>query len=62
MTHPNECPAYNTKQSDGEVLVMLELCGMRSILLLPSLPSPLWPGAVAPERVLTMGKIELFDI
>ena len=21
---PNECPGYNTKQSDGEVLVMLE--------------------------------------
>ena len=22
---PNECPRYDTKQSDGEVLVMLEL-------------------------------------
>ena len=28
---------------------------------LPSLPSPLWPGVVAPERVLSMGQIEQFD-
>ena len=27
-----ECPVYDTKQSDGEVPVMLELCGMRSTL------------------------------
>ena len=27
---PNECPEYDTKQSDGEVPVMLELWGMRS--------------------------------
>ena len=26
---------------------------------LPSLPGPLWPGMVAPERVLSMGQIEL---
>ena len=26
---PNECPRYDTKQSDGEVPVMLELWGMR---------------------------------
>ena len=27
---PNECPVYDTKQSDGEVLVILELweCGV----------------------------------
>ncbi len=40
----NECPAYDTKQSDGEVPVMLELWGIRSISSLPSLPGPLWPG------------------
>ena len=28
----NECPGDDTKQSDGEVSVMLELCGMRSTL------------------------------
>ena len=38
---PNECPVYDTKQSDGEVPVMLELCGMQSIPSLPSLPGPL---------------------
>ena len=27
---PNECPGYDTKQSDGEVPAMLELWGMRS--------------------------------
>ena len=44
---PNECPRYDTKQSDGEVPVMLELWGMRSTFLLPSLPGPLWPRVVA---------------
>ena len=24
-THPNECPGYDTKQSDGEVPVMLDI-------------------------------------
>ena len=38
---------------------MLELWGMRSTHSLPSLPGPLWPGVVAPGRVLSMGQIEL---
>ena len=50
----NECPGYETKQSDGEVPVMLELWGMQSTPLLPCLPGPLWPGVVAPDRVLFM--------
>ena len=25
-------------------------------------PGPLWPGVVAPERGLSLGKIELFEI
>ena len=29
---------------------MLELWGMRSAPLLPSLPGPLWPGVVAPDK------------
>ena len=37
---------------------MLELCGMRSTPLLPSIPGPLWPGVVAPDRVLSMAQIE----
>ena len=55
----NECPGYDTKQSDGEALVNLELRGMRSTSSLPSLPGPLWPELVAAARVLSMGQIEL---
>ena len=47
---PNECPGYDTKQSDGEVPAMLELWGMRSTPSLPSLPGPLWPRVVAPDK------------
>ena len=45
-----ECPGYDTKQSDGEVPAVLELWGMRSTPSLPSLPGPLWPGVVAPDK------------
>ena len=38
---------------------MLELWGMRSTPSLQSLPGPLWPGVVAPDRALSMGLIEL---
>ena len=44
------CPIYDTKQPDGEVPIMLELWGMRSTPSLPSLPSLLWPGVVAPDK------------
>ena len=40
-----------TKQSDSDSSVMLELWGMQSTLLLPSMPGQLWPGMVATERV-----------
>ena len=56
---PNECPGYDTKQSDGEAPVKLELWEMRSTPSLPSFPGPLWPGVVAPDRVLPIGQIEL---
>ena len=56
---PNECLEYDTKQSDGEVPAVLELWGMRSTPSLPSLPGPLSPGVVAPDRALSMGWIEL---
>ena len=55
----NECPGYDNKQSDCEVPVMLELWVMQRISLLPSLPGLLWTGVVAPDRVLSMGQIEL---
>ena len=56
---PNECPKFDTKQSDGEAPLMLELCGMWSTHLLPLLLRPLWTGMVTLDRVLHMGKIEL---
>ena len=46
----NEGPGYDTKQSDGEVPVMLELWGMRSTPLLPSLPGLLRSGVVALDK------------
>ena len=52
---PNECPGYDTKQSDGDVPAMLKLWRMLSTPLLPSLPGPLCPGVVAPDRVLSLG-------
>ena len=55
----NECPGYDTKQSDGELPVMLEHWGMRRTPSLPLLLGPLWPRVVAPDRVLSMGQIEL---
>ena len=47
---PQRVSWYDTKQSDGKVPVMLELWGMQSTPLLPSLPGPLWPGVVAPDK------------
>ena len=55
----NKCPGYDTKQSDGEVSVMLELWEMWSTPSLPLLPGPLWPEVVVSDRVLSMGQIEL---
>ena len=56
---PNECPLNDTKQSDGEAPVMLELWRIQTTPLLPSHPGPLWTGVVEPDRVLPMGQIEL---
>ena len=38
---------------------MLELWEMRSNSLLLSLPGSLWPGVVAPDRVVSIDQIEL---
>ena len=58
---PIEYPGYDNKQSDGEAPVMLELWGIQSTPSLTLLLSPFWPGVLAPDRVLSMGQIELFD-
>ena len=55
----NECPEYDTKQSDDDVPVMLELWGRRSTPSFSSLPGLLRPGVVAPDSVLSMGQIKL---
>ena len=55
----NECAKYDTKRSDGEAPV-LELWGMCSTPSLPLPPGPL--RVVAPDRILSMGQIKLFDI
>ena len=55
-------PPCDIKQSHGEVPVMLELWGMQTTPSLPSLPSELWLGEVAPDKVLSMGRIKLFHI
>ena len=52
---PTSVPGYDTKQSDGEVPVMLEFWRIRSDPSLPSLPGPLWPRVVAHDRALSMG-------
>ena len=59
---PNEYPGFDTKQSDGEAPVMLELWRMQSTSLLPSLPDPIWPQVVAPDRVLSMALIKLNSV
>ena len=41
---------------------MLELWEKGSTPSLLLLQGPLWPKMVAPDRVLSMGQIELFDI
>ena len=55
----NQCPGYDTKQSESEVPVILELWGMRSTPSLPSLPGPHCCGVVAPDRILSTGQTEL---
>ena len=56
---PNVCPRYDSKQSDSEGSIMLELWGMRSTSSLPSLLGPLWPRVAASDWVLFMDQIEL---
>ena len=47
---PNKCPVYDTKQSDGETSVMLDIWGMWSIPSSPSFLGPLccstWLGPI----------------
>ena len=51
----NKCPRYEIKLSDGKV-PLLEILGMWCTPSLALLPGPIWPGVVAPHRLL--GQIE----
>ena len=50
---------YDTKQSDSEAPLILELWGMQSTPLLPSNSGSFCSAVVAPDRVLSMDQIEL---
>ena len=52
----------NAKQSDAEAPVMIELCEMPNIPLFPSIPGPLWPGVVAPDKdpIYWLNRTKLF--
>ena len=62
VKHPQRVSCNDINQSNSDSLVMLEILGMWSTWSLPLHPGPLWPGVLAPERVLSMGQIELLDI
>ena len=62
LDFPNKCPGYDIKQSDGEAPIILELWVMHCTSLMPPLPGPLRPRVVAPDRVLSMGQIELNSV
>ena len=61
-TYSNECPRYDTKQSDVETPVMLEIWGMQCPPSLWSLPGPLGHGVITNDRILFISKIEQFAI
>ena len=60
--NPYEYPGYDIKQSDGETPIMQELWGLQKTPSLPSLPGPLWPIEIAPDRFLFINQIEQFVI
>ena len=54
----NQFPVYDTKQSDGEASVILEILGMLINPSSPSFQGPIWPGVIALDTVLSMSQIE----
>ena len=58
---PNECCRYNTKQSNGEALVILERWGMLSTQFIAIALRSTQARTSTPERALSMGQVELFD-
>ena len=66
FAYPDICisgyTGYDTKQSDSEAPVMLELREDVKYLFIDIPLSQLLVRVVAPDRVLSMNQIELFDI
>ena len=62
LDSPTSVLIHDSKPSDGEASATLELWGIQSSPLSPSLPGRLWPIVVAPDRVLSISQTELFDI
>ena len=58
----NECPRYDTKQSDDTIPIRLELWEMQSTISFSSFPGSLWLGVLTHKRVPSMGQIELLVI
>ena len=54
---PNKCPVYDTKKSDVEAAVMLELWRRWGIPSLPLFPGPQCLGVVATDKVLSIGQL-----
>ena len=54
------CSEYDIKPFDGKSPA-LEIWEMRGPPLLPLPPSSHWPRVAAPNRVLSMNQLELFD-
>ena len=59
MIPPNDCIRYDTIQSDREVPGNAGALGNADTPSLSLLPGILWPGVVAPGRVLCMGQMQL---
>ena len=49
------CPVYDIKLSDGKAPAL-------GNVVYPFIAIALWPTLAAPDRVLSMGQTELFDI
>ena len=58
LDSPNGCFVYDTKQSDGEASVVLELWGMQSTPLFPFFEGLFCSGDIASDVVLSMSQIE----
>ena len=62
IPRPNKCPGYDTEQSDGEASVILELLGNVEYFFIPIAPRSTLAQSGSTWLILSMAKIEQFDI